>query len=252
MRRPAALVVAAVAAAFPLLAFPAPRTTPVEVTGSFQRVVARGDFDVQVREGSPASVEIVAEPGVADHIAVEVSGGELRISRKDRWTEPGTKGAVVRVVIPELRGMSMSGSGDGTAETGPAPRDLDLGVSGSGSLRWKGTATALRAGVSGSGTLDVSGDARDVVVAVSGSGDVKLAGKAETMKVSVSGSGGVNAKGFAVKDAKVSVAGSGDVSIRLAGGTLDANIAGSGDVEWSGEGKVGAGATPGSGRVVHR
>lgn len=252
MRRPAALALAVVAAALPVLARPAPQTTPVAVSAPFQRVAARGDFDVHVREGQPASVEIVAEPGMAERIAVEVSGGELRISRKDRWSDATTKGTVVRVVLPELRGMSVSGSGDAVAESGTSPRDLDLGVSGSGTLRWKGTAATLRATVSGSGSLDATGDARDVTVSVSGSGDVKLAGKAESMKASISGSGGVDAKGFPVKDAKVSVAGSGDVVVRLAGGTLDANIAGSGDVAWSGEGRVGAVATVGSGRVVRR
>jgi carbon monoxide dehydrogenase subunit G len=89
-------------------------------------------------------------------------------------------------------------------------------------------------------------------VAVSGSGEVKLAGSGESLKVSVSGSGEVDAKDFAARDASVSIAGSGDVDLRLAGGTLNAQIAGSGDVTWSGEGKVGAVATAGSGRVRRR
>ena len=58
--------------------------------------------------------------------------------------------------------------------------------------------------------------------------------------------------GAVARDASVSIAGSGDVAVRLAGGTLDARIAGSGDVTWSGDGKVGAVSTAGSGRVAPR
>ena len=82
--------------------------------------------------------------------------------------------------------------------------------------------------------------------------EARLSGRGESLTVSISGSGDLDAKAFPVRDASVSIAGSGDVELRLAGGTLDAQIAGSGDVSWSGEGKVGAVATAGSGRVRQR
>jgi len=231
MRRPSLLAVAIVAAALPVMAFAEPISTPVAVTGTFDRIASRGDFDVQVREGTPASVEILAEPGWAERIEVEVSGGELRLSRKKAFDS--ARGVVVKVVVPGFRGLSVGGSGKGAAESGPAPRDVSLAVSGSGDLDWKGTAAALD-------------------LAVSGSGEMKLSGKGESLKAAVSGSGELDAKEFAVKDANVSIAGSGDVEVRLAGGTLNAQIAGSGDVTWSGEGKVGSVATAGSGKVRQR
>jgi hypothetical protein len=269
MLRPSILALVVAAAALPALARAAPVSTPVPVTGGFETVSSRGDFDVQVREGTPASVEIVGEPGMAERIRVEVTGNELRLTR--RKEHDSAKGVVVKVVLPHFRGLSVGGSGKGTAESGGPPRDVSLSVSGSGDLAWKGVAAALElgvsgsgelraegpstrlsAGVSGSGELSVSGDTGNATVSVSGSGDVKLAGKGEGLKVAVSGSGGVDAKGFAVRDATVSVAGSGDVDVRLAGGTLSAQIAGSGNVNWTGEGKVGAVATAGSGRVRQR
>lgn len=250
MRRPPLLVVAVVAAALPAMAFAEPTSSPVAVTGTFDRVVSRGDFDVQVREGTPGSVEILAEPGWAERVEVEVSGGELRLSRKKAFDS--ARGVLVKVVVPRFRGLSVSGSGKGSAESGPAPRDVNLSVSGSGALGWKGTAAALDLAVSGSGELHAAGGAGAVKAAISGSGEMKLAGKGESLKAAVSGSGELDAKEFAVKDADVSIAGSGDVDVRLAGGTLNAQIAGSGDVTWSGEGKVGAVSTAGSGKVRQR
>jgi hypothetical protein len=231
MPRPALLAILVAAAALPALALAEPVVTPVPVSGTFDRVASRGDFDVEVREGSPASVEIVAEPGWAERIQVEVKGSELRLSRKKEFDS--AKGVLVNVVTPGFRGLSVSGSGKGSARSGASPRDVTLSVSGSGELAWKGAAAALD-------------------VTVSGSGEVTLAGRGESLKVAVSGSGEVKARDFPVRDATVSIAGSGDVELRLAGGTLNAQIAGSGDVTWSGEGKVGAVATAGSGRVRQR
>ena len=250
MPRPSLLVLVVAAAAIPALALATPVTTPAPVSGAFDRVASRGDFDVSVREGTPASIEIVAEPGWAERIEVEVSGGELRLARKRDFDS--AKGVLVKVVVPGFRGLSVSGSGKGAAESGASPRDVSLSVSGSGELAWKGAAATLDAAVSGSGELRAEGPSSRASVAVSGSGEVKLAGSGESLKVSVSGSGEVDAKDFAARDASVSIAGSGDVDLRLAGGTLNAQIAGSGDVTWSGEGKVGAVATAGSGRVRRR
>jgi hypothetical protein len=210
MPRPALLVLLVVAAALPALALAAPISTPVPVSATFDRVASRGDFDVEVREGSPASVEIVAEPQWAGRVDVEVSDGELRLSRKRDFDS--ARGVVVKVVVPSVRALSLSGSGK---------------------LDWKGTAAALD-------------------VAVSGSGDARLAGKADRLKAAVAGSGDIDAKDCPVRDATVSIAGSGDVAVRLSGGTLTAQIAGSGHVNWWGEGKVGAVATAGSGRVRQR
>lgn len=250
MFRPLILAVVVAAAALPALALATPVTTPVPVAGGFVTVESRGDFDVQVREGSPASVEIVAEPGMAEGIRVEVSGSALRLSRVTSFDS--TKGVVVKVVLPEFRGLSVSGSGKGTAESGPSPRDVKLSVSGSGHLAWKGTAAALALAVSGSGDLSSQGDAGEASVQVSGSGGARLSGKGDSLKVAVSGSGSVDAQAFAAKDASVSIAGSGDVSLRLAGGTLNARIAGSGNVTWSGEAKLGAVEVSGSGRFRKR
>jgi hypothetical protein len=250
MRRPSLLAVAVFAAALPLLAFAEPVSSQVAVTGTFDRVASRGDFDVQVREGTPAAVEILAEPGWAERIEVEVSGDELRLSRKKGFDS--ARGVLVKVVLPGFRGLSVGGSGKGSAESGSAARDVSLSVSGSGELSWKGNAAALDLAVSGSGELKAAGEAGPVKAAISGSGEMKLTGKGESLKASVSGSGELDAKEFAVRDANVSIAGSGDVEIRLAGGTLNAQIAGSGDVTWSGEGKVGSVATAGSGRVRQR
>jgi hypothetical protein len=229
--RPSLVAVLVAAAALPALALAAPVATPVQLTGTFDRVASRGDFDVEVREGSPASVEIVAEPGWGDRIQVEIAGAELRLSRRKDFDS--ARGVVVKVVVPGFRGLSVSGSGKGTAESGSPPRDVALSVSGSGELAWKGAAAALE-------------------LSVSGSGEVKLSGRAESLRAAVSGSGEVDARDFAVKDATVAIAGSGEVDLRLAGGTLNAQIAGSGDLTWSGEGKLGAVSVAGSGKVRKR
>lgn len=231
MPRPSVLALVVVAASLPALALASPVPTSVPVRDPFDRVALRGDFQVEVREGSPASVEIVAEPGQAERIQVEVVKGRLELSRKPAFDSADD--VLVKVTLPSFRGLAVSGSGKGRAESGAAPRDVELSVSGSGKIAWTGTAAALD-------------------VAISGSGKARLAGKGERLKAAVSGSGRLDAKEVPVKDATVSIAGSGDVDVRLTGGTLDAQIAGSGEVNWWGEGKLGAVSTAGSGKVRKR
>ena len=112
--------------------------------GPFDRVDSRGETSRSrsARGARRARMEVLAEPGWAERIRSRFAGGELRLTRKKEFDT--AKGVVVKVVLPEFRGLSVGGSGKGTAESGPAPRDVRLGVSGSGDLAWKGTAQGAR------------------------------------------------------------------------------------------------------------
>jgi hypothetical protein len=110
MFRPSILAFVVAAAALPALALAAPVTTPVPVAGAFETVESRGDFDVQVREGSRALVEVVAEPGWAERIQVEVDGGVLRLSRVNAFDS--ARGVVVKVVLPEFRATGREPRGE--------------------------------------------------------------------------------------------------------------------------------------------
>ncbi|HQR29975.1 MAG TPA: DUF2807 domain-containing protein, partial [Anaeromyxobacteraceae bacterium] len=120
MRRPSLLALSVVAAALPALALATPVSTAVPVPGSFDRVDSRGDFDVEVREGTPPSIEVVGEPGMAERVEVGLSGSELRLTRKREFDS--AKGVVVKVVLPTFRGLAHGGGGSRAAESRPAPR----------------------------------------------------------------------------------------------------------------------------------
>ncbi len=263
----AATVLLALAAAAPAgaTAVAEPRT----VEGSFDRVVARGPFQVEIREGAPAAVVVLAEPASQALVRTEVMDGALLIEPVKR--EHGLGNVRVSVTVPSLAGVELAGSGNATVESGPRPRDMSLAVRGSGNLSWtgaaqrlaaavngsgnlrvEGSASSLRAAVSGSGGLVYAGKASSTTIALAGSGDATLTGGGDSLEVSTAGSGSVDAKGFAVRDANVSTAGSGDVAVRIAGGTITASLVGSGDVDWTGEGKVGEVQVHGSGSFRHR
>jgi hypothetical protein len=188
MLRPFAFVIVVAAAALPALALAGPVSTAVPVQRTFDRVDSRGDFDVQVREGSPASVEIVAEPGMADTIRVEVSGSALRLSRKKEFDS--AKAVVVKVVLPEFRGLSVGGSGKGTVESGPVPRDVNLAVSGSGGVHAaEFAARDASVSVAGSGDIDIRVAGGTLDARIAGSGNVTWSGEAKLGDVEVTGSG---------------------------------------------------------------
>ena len=92
--------------------------------------------------------------------------------------------------------------------------------------------------LSGSGSICAQGlDAEQLQVALSGSGDVELAGRARRLDIHMSGSGDTDATALAASDVAVDISGSGDADL-VAHETLDVAISGSGDVRYAGDPKV--------------
>ncbi|MGC3999625.1 MAG: head GIN domain-containing protein [Anaeromyxobacter sp.] len=196
----------------------------------FRALRMEGSLDVEVKVGPAQSVAVVIDGNLQPGIETRVERDTLVVSTLHDMNYQGE--GKVRVTVPELRGVALSGSGDAQLE-GTKGGDFNVSISGSGDVRWSGQAAALG-------------------VDVNGSGDVELSGSADLLQIAISGSGGVDADQLTAHDAKVSVAGSGDVELRLGGGWLDAAVSGSGEVQWDGPGQVRSASVAGSGEITHR
>ena len=216
----------------------------------FTKVANDTSLDLDITQGDKFDVQVTLDGNLLPLLTTTVDAGTLRI-RSEKSIEPTGKG-LVRIVLPKLAELDVSGSGDSQihALTGGQPfaaklrgsgsvsadqiatGDLDLASSGSGSIKLRGTAAKLGISVSGSGTVtanELSSTAADI--SLSGSGRVR---------VTVNGN-------LQVKDL-----GSGDVQATVNGGVIDVSLMGSGQVEWSGSGHEGKITKLGSGQVVHR
>jgi hypothetical protein len=201
-------------------------------TGFTQVVVEAGD-NVTIRKGG-FGVVATGETADLDRLDIRQDGTTLRIGRKKgNWSWRG-KDVLVAVSLPALSGVTVSGSGDVTADRAEADA-VGLRISGSGNLAVQAVkARSLATSISGSGDLSVNGIAADTVgAAISGSGDMTLAGACTSLDARLSGSGDVAAGSLACTNATLATSGSGDIGVK-ASGTVSARSSGSGDISVSG------------------
>jgi len=184
----------------------------------FSRMRISGPFDVHVHVGGSPSARATGPKDAIDRLSVEQNGDTLVIkSLPGGWGgwPTGSRGpVVVEVSVPDLHGVSITGSGDVTVDRmrGDA---IDLALSGSGSLNV--------------GAVDVG----TVSAVMTGSGDMCIAGKARTATATLTGSGDLKAAGLVADDAQAKLVGSGDLSLG-ARHLVKVVLAGSGDVTISG------------------
>ncbi len=200
----------------------------------FSEISLRIPARVTLEQGSEQKVTIEAENSTLDEIITEVSGRSLviRFSTKNLLSRSFRPGKInIRVTLPEITGLSVSGSGDIVAGKMIASRILDLAVSGSGGI-------------------DLSQlDAGRVKVSISGSGNIVIGNKkpGEELQASISGSGNLKAKDYEARDIRVSIAGSGNAWV-YSNGDINVKIAGSGNLYYHGNPNMNS-SIAGSGEV---
>ena len=186
--------------------------------------------EVLINLGKEYSVELEGDRDYIREVITKVNGDEL-IIRRDKWFDSGNKKLIVRITMPNLDGISISGSGRLTVNDPLRGDELDVAISGSGKA-------LLR---------DVS--LREVECDISGSGSLNLTGNGTIRKleISISGSGDYLGDGtrIGVMDARISGSGSCDCHVTE---MLRASISGSGNIRYSGDPKIDATVT-GSGKV---
>lgn len=175
--------------------------------------------DVYLTQGNNHSLTIEADKEILEKIVTEVSGSNLLIKtergvRFNSWRNSSIK---IHITMPDVKMLSVTGSGDIKAVTPISVKNLSTKITGSGDI-FISDLTLKR--------LDVS---------VTGSGDIDFSGKvsADDISVKITGSGDVTVKGIEFTDAEVSISGSGDAYL-VAKENLEARILGSGDITYSG------------------
>jgi hypothetical protein len=167
-----------------------PTTSETRDVPAFTRIQTDSSVDLHLRAGRPQRVQVRAGEKVIGDVHTEVRDGTLVVTFKHHSTFGGPDSVEVDASVPQLTGVSTTGSGDVDAR----------GVS--------GESFAVRS--DGSGDIDVAGTARRLTVDLDGSGGADLAGlTAQVAQVNVGGSGGAEVRADAKLDVKLD--GSGDV-----------------------------------------
>lgn len=174
-------------------------------TPYFDGLDVPGNVDVIIRQGNRRDIIIEADSRTIYNVDTYVRQNTLIIRKVGGWSSP----VKVYVQVPDLRFISVSGTGAVFSETVWVVPNMELKVLGSGSV-------------------DIGLDVRDNVdVSLTGSGKVFLEGNTRQAYYEIAGSGLVQAFGLYANRAEVVISGSGSCEL-TARSTLDVDISGSG------------------------
>lgn len=194
----------------------------------FNAIEVAGSTDVHIKQGVEQMVEVKAHPNIIPLLSKTVKDGTWEMS----FSECIRSDVQVYITVPDLRALSITGSGTITGGSNFNVQDMKLEIGGSGEI-----------------TLNLNG--QNITTGIAGSGSVNLTGSAVSHKISIAGSGDVNAYDFEVLNTSVEVAGSGDVQLNTTG-LLEVSIAGSGNVNYKGEPERVKSDIAGSGELVKK
>lgn len=183
--------------------------------------------NIKLTQGDRQLVEIEGQENIIDVLDLRVRNNNLIIGFDDECVNHDD--LTIFITIPEIKFLSIHGSGNIRGENIFNIRDLELKIS-------------------GSGDIDLGLDADDIDAKISGSGTIKLDGEMDDFDLKITGSGDLRAFGLHCDDANLSISGSGDVEI-FVDDNLDVKITGSGDVFYKGHPKLDVSIT-GSGEVI--
>lgn len=204
-------------------------TTTTRNPGDFHSVEQKGSFDLVLKTGDAAGVQIEAEENIAAHIETIVSGGTLEIRTEEGFRLAPKHDIRIVVTAPAFREIESFGSGNTTSEGMIADSSgIRISTRGSGDITLQVQTPEVHAESYGSGNIQISGQTRDFSLETAGSGDLTAADlQAENVTIDIKGSG--NATVNASKSLEVSVRGSGDVSYK-GNPSLKTDIKGSGSL----------------------
>lgn len=139
---------------------------------SFDSIVFSGVGEVQIVAGASPGVEITTDDNLMDNVETQVEDGQLNIRTiRNFRSKVGLK---VTVSVPEVRRVSLSGSGSVNL-SGVDSQQLTLSISGVGSLTASGKVQSLDVELSGTGSAELMNlEAETVKATVSGVGQAEV------------------------------------------------------------------------------
>lgn len=198
----------------------------LDVSG-FDGIKLRIAASVTITQGNEYQVEVEGERNVIRQLDLSVRRGLWYIEFEDCVRRHNR--LRIDITMPEVREVTLSGSGTIEGTNIFVGESIDLFLS-------------------GSGYVDLGLDMNSIDAVLSGSGNIKLEGVADDIDHTTSGSGSLKAFELEVRKADILISGSGDAEITCTD-FLDVRISGSGNVFYKGDPRVDA-RVSGSGRVI--
>jgi hypothetical protein len=195
-------------------------------------------FKLEVTPADTYSIQIEAGESTFDHIKVTKAGSKLEIGM-DRMFFHFNRSPRVKITMPELRGLDMSGASEGIVSGFNSSQDFNLSLSGASELEMDMETGAFRCDMSGASQVNGRLKAASCDIELSGASDIKLEGSGGNIRLDVSGASDVTMAAFTVNDADIELSGASHAGLDI-NGRLDVNLSGASSLEYSGNPSLGS------------
>jgi hypothetical protein len=196
----------------------------------FTGISAGSAFTVEVKIGSPASVEIEADDNIINDIEAKVTGNTLKIHFKNKNSiRNGHFKALV--TTPSLNDIESTGAANITILDEIKNNDkIRLHSSGAAKITARVDAPEVEAETSGAGTITISGRTKDVDAKASGGANIYASDLlSENVDAHASGAGNVHV--YASVKLKAHASGAGNVHYKGGATDVKADESGAGNVK---------------------
>lgn len=223
------LMLTAIIVFLPVSSHAAEKISEKKDVGKFHSIEFRGHGVVYLSPGYDYEVRLEGEQALLDEYETAVHSGIL-IIKSDSWLKFWRKKPItVYVSMPNVRKVS---------------------VAGSGSILGESTVFSERLGVelTGSGEIELDVETQQLESIISGSGEIRLRGSTKALRHTISGSGDLKAFNLETKRSEIKITGSGNCELS-ASNQLNVLISGSGTVFYRGDPQTVSQEVSGSGKV---
>jgi len=177
---------------------------------AFDKIVAKGKFDLLLTQGSTNEVSVEVEDEWQKDVEVSVRDGMLTLSTSKKFDRKTVR-CKVHVTFQSLDMLQFSGVGDVETKTAVAADSLTVRISGVGNVKLQLKVKQVGVTSSGVGNVTLEGEAQELEIKNSGVGNVE-AQQLIAEKVAANNSGVGSMKVHASKELALRSSGVGNVS----------------------------------------
>jgi hypothetical protein len=208
-------------------------TLEKDVAG-FTRVEIGSAFTAEITAGDRFSTVITIDQNFEKALRVVQEGDTLRIylDWRSGYSLRSGDALQVKITMPELTGLALSGASTGTVKGFRSGKDLSMNVSGASKLN---------------GELQ----ARDVKLTLSGASSTVLSGSGRNGDLNVSGASKADLEKLTLADVKVEVSGASQATVHSAG-RLDVRASGASKLFYVGQPTLGSVDSSGASTIQRR
>jgi hypothetical protein len=175
-----------------------PVSTEDRPVGAFQAIHFEGAAQLDILVGPAPSLSITGSQKSRAAFTAQVDGDKLILDSHNTLWQPTSGKVTVRVTVPQLRALKVSGAGEITVN-GISGDSLDVLFEGAASLEATGKVGTLAVQMNGAGKMDLSRlEAQSATVTANGAGSIDVNSTA-SLDATVNGVGSINYSGTPAK-----------------------------------------------------